>query len=58
MALKPLANRKNAVGPNQGNADVRFKDSTAKVAGEIMGGMRPPMSGKRHANGGCSDCNK
>lgn len=57
MALKPLANRKNVVGPDNGNSTVRFKDSTAKVAAEIMGGMRGQVSGKRPSSG-CSDCNK
>jgi len=54
--VKPLANRGNVKTPAHGNTGVRFKDSTAKVAGVITSQQPLYQTGKKMS--GCSNCSR
>ncbi|MBF0785769.1 hypothetical protein E4T80_09890 [Muribacter muris] len=57
--LKPTANAKHKVNAQTGfgqNGQVRFRDSTASVGGQMFGGSMTNKTGQKPTN--CSDCSR
>lgn len=57
MSYTPLKGRENVKKLNEGNNGVRYTDSTAKVAGIIIGGVMPSAS-RGVKRSGCRSCGK